>query len=156
MQDSPYADSRLASITLNDKDLDKNVPSKESRCAMMTAVAVPVLETKEDAWKAWLLECTGPRREEFDRFNERMGLTLHRAWLVQSLQGPLAVAVFDGPGAENFLQKMATSQEPFDRWFRERVAEFHAIDLSKPDMLSPGELFLDWQARRHAFAEITE
>lgn len=121
---------------------------------MMNAIAVPVLESKVDAWKAWVLECMGPRREEFDRFNERMGLTLHRAWLMQSLQGPLTVVVFDGPGAENFLQKMATSQEPFDRWFRERVSEFHAIDFTRPNILTPAELFLDWEARRYAFAEI--
>ena len=38
---------------------------------MMNAIAVPVLESKVDAWKAWVLECTGPRREEFDRFDER-------------------------------------------------------------------------------------
>jgi hypothetical protein len=122
---------------------------------MMNAIAVPVLESKVDAWKAWARECTGPRREDFDRFNERMGLTLHRAWLMQTRQGPLAIVVTDGPGAENFLQKMATSREPFDRWFRERVSEYHAIDFSRPAMLTPAELFLDWQAPRYAFAEIT-
>ena len=123
---------------------------------MMNAIAVPVLETKVDEWRAWVLECTGPRRVEFDRFNERMGLTLHRAWLMQTLQGPLAIVVFDGPGADNFLQKMATSQEPFDRWFRGRISEYHAIDFSRPNILNPAELFLDWQAPRYAFAEISE
>jgi hypothetical protein len=122
---------------------------------MMNAITVPVLESKVDAWKAWVRDCTGPRREEFNRFNERMGLTLHRAWLMQSLQGPLAIVVFDGPGAGSFLQKMATSREPFDRWFRERVSEYHALDFSRPDILTAAELFLDWQAPRYAFAEIS-
>ncbi len=121
---------------------------------MMNAIAVPVLETKVDQWKAWVQECMGPRREEFDDFNERMGLTLHRAWLMQSRQGPQVIVLFDGPGANNFLQKMATSQTPFDRWFRERVSAIHDIDLSTPDILGPAELFLDWQAPRYAFAEI--
>ena len=122
---------------------------------MMTAIAVAVLESKVDAWKAWVLQCMGPRREEFDRFNERMRLTVHRAWLMQSRQGPLAIVVFDGPGAEGFLQKMATFEEPFDRWFREHICEYHGIDFTKPDMLTPAELFLDWQASRYAFAEIS-
>ncbi len=121
---------------------------------MMNAIAIPVLETKVGQWKAWIQECLGPRREEFDDFNERMGLTLHRAWLMQSRQGPQVIVLFDGPGADNFLQKMATSQAPFDRWFRERVSAIHDIDLSTPDILSPAELFLDWQAPRYAFAEI--
>jgi len=117
---------------------------------MMNAIAVPLLEAKVEAWKAWVLECLGPRREEFDDFNERMGLTLHRAWLMPSRQGPLVAVVFDGPGAESFLPKMAVSQEPFDRWFRERVSEFHGIDFSKSDALLPSELFIDWQAPRYA------
>ncbi len=121
---------------------------------MMNAIAVPVLEAKVDAWKAWVQECMGPQREEFDDFNVRMGLTLHRAWLMQSRQGPQMIVVFDGPGADSFLQKMSTSQEPFDRWFRERISEYHGIDFSRPDILSPAELFLDWQAPRYAFAEI--
>ena len=122
---------------------------------MMNAIAVPLLEAKVEAWKGWVSECMGPRREEFDDFNERMGLTLHRAWLMQTLQGPQAIVVFDGPGVQNFLQKMMTSPEPFDKWFRERVAEFHAIDFTKPNILTPAELFLDWQAHRYAFAEIS-
>jgi hypothetical protein len=121
---------------------------------MMNAIAVPVLETKVDHWKAWILECMGPRREEFDDFNMRMGLTLHRAWLMQSRQGPQVIVIFDGPGAESFLQKISTSQKPFDRWFRERVSQVHDIDFSTPNVLSPADLFLDWQARRSAFAEI--
>ena len=117
---------------------------------MMNAIAVAVLENKVEAWKAWILDCLGPRRQEFDDFNERMGLTLHRAWLMQSRQGPVAIVVFDGPGAEGFLEKMATSREPFDRWFRERVSEFHGIDFSAPGTLAPGQMFLDWQAPRYA------
>jgi hypothetical protein len=73
---------------------------------------------------------------------------------MQTLQGPLAIVLFDGPGAGDFLQKMATSQEPFDRWFRARITEYHGIDFTKPNILTPAELFLDWQAPHYAFAEI--
>jgi hypothetical protein len=30
------------------------------------------------------------------------------------------------------LQGLATSQEPFDVWFRERVKDFTGLDLSQP------------------------
>ncbi len=75
---------------------------------------------------------------------------------MQSRQEPQAIVVLDGPGAGSFPQKMAISQGPCDRGFRERVSEFHGIDFSRPDILSPAELFMDWQARRYTFAEITE
>ena len=45
----------------------------------MMAIGVPVVEDKIDAWKAWMTEeCLGSRKEEFEQFNERMGLTTHR------------------------------------------------------------------------------
>lgn len=113
----------------------------------MYAITVPVKPEKVGAWKAWIRECTGPRKDEFEDFNERMELTLHRAWLIEGREGPNVVVVFDGPGAEDFLQRMATSEEPFDKWFRERVIEYHKdIDFSKPDAMAKSELCLDWHA----------
>jgi hypothetical protein len=117
----------------------------------MTAIAVPLLKDKTEAWKSWINEeCLGSRKEEFDEFNERMGLTLHRAWLSESPHGPLAIVLFDGPGAETFLQKLATSQEPFDTWFRERVEELHDFDFSQLREMKTSELVLDWRAPSYA------
>lgn len=117
----------------------------------MTAIAVPLLENKIDAWKAWLTdECLGSRKEEFDEFNERMGLTLHRAWLSDSPHGPVAIVVYEGPGADTFLQKLASSSEPFDQWFRERVEEFHGCDFSELGEMKKSELCLDWRAPSYA------
>ena len=81
----------------------------------MTAIAVSLIEEKIDGWRGWMDDCLGPRREEFDAFNERMGLTMHRAWLSEGPHGPMAVVVFEGPGAKTFLQKLGTSKEPFDK-----------------------------------------
>lgn len=116
----------------------------------MYAIAVPVIGNKVGAWKAWIRECSGPRREEFEALNERMELTLHRAWLTEGREGPLAIVVFDGPGAETFVQKLATSKEPFDKWFWQRVREYHAIDLSNPSALPKSEICLNWQAPTYA------
>ncbi len=116
----------------------------------MYAIAAPLIREKVGAWKAWLRECTSSRREEFETFNERMGLTLHRAWLAEGPEGPLAIVVFDGPGAETYLGKLATSKEPFDKWFRERASEYHGVDLSKPNVIAKSEMCLDWHVPSYA------
>jgi hypothetical protein len=116
----------------------------------MKAMVVPLKRNKVEAWKAWIRECQGPRKEEFDSFNERMGLTLHRAWLTQGPRGPLVMVVLDGPGADNFMQRMATSHEPFDVWFRERVSEIHGVDFSQAGVVPPSDLFMDWHAPTYA------
>jgi hypothetical protein len=120
----------------------------------MLAMAVPLITNKVEAWKAWIRECMGPRREEFDEFNERMGLTIHRVWLEQSPQGPLVVVVLDGPGAKDFMQKIAKSKESFDRWFREHISEYHGIDFSKPNAVQPPELLMDYYVP--SYAEVGE
>jgi hypothetical protein len=116
----------------------------------MYATAVPLLPDKVDAWKSWIRECTESRREEWDEFNERMELTLHRVWLMEGPEGPLAVVVWDGPGAENFLQRVAKSKEPFDKWFREHITEYHGVDFSKLDAVPVSEMYVDWRAPTYA------
>ena len=120
----------------------------------MLAMAVPLIPNKVEAWKAWIRECMGPRKEEFEEFNERMGLTTHRAWLEQSPQGPMAVVVLDGPGSKDFMQKLAKSKESFDRWFREHISECHGIDFTKPNAVQPPELLMDYYVP--SYAEVGE
>jgi hypothetical protein len=119
----------------------------------MYAIAVPLIAGKVEAWKTWIHECQGPLREEFESFNERMELTLHRAWLVKSPQQPQVIVVYDGAGAKKFLRKLAASQEPFDKWFRARITEYHGLDFSKLDALPPTEIFLDYSAPVYAGIE---
>jgi hypothetical protein len=118
----------------------------------MKAVVIPLPSKNVEAWKSWARECQGPRREEFDDFNERMGLTLHRAWLTQGPQGHAIIVVLDGPGAEDYQQRMGSSQEPFDRWFRENASDLLEVDLSQGSEVPSAELFLDWRAPKYAEA----
>jgi hypothetical protein len=117
----------------------------------MFAMAVPLMPGKVEAWKAWVHECQGPLHEEFENFNERMELTLYQAWLMKSPE-PQIVVVIDGPGAKNFLRKLASAREPFAKWFRSRITEFHGIDFSKLDALPPSKIFMDYRAPTYAAA----
>jgi hypothetical protein len=119
----------------------------------MNVIAVPLIENKVQAWKAWTRECQGRRREEFEAFNERMELTLHRAWLTKGREQPLVIVVYDGPGADTFLEKLAKSNEPFDKWFRERISEYHGIDFSKPVVAPSAELCVNWSVPNYAEVE---
>jgi len=102
------------------------------------AFAVPIKSGKEETWKSWAAETNGARKAEFDEMNERMGLTTHAAWLQQNPDGSqLAVVVVDGPGASEFLGKLATSDHEFDTWFRTNVEDIHPMDFSAPPPPAP-------------------
>jgi hypothetical protein len=99
----------------------------------MGAIAVPIQPGKLDAWEAFMDELNGPRRGEFGDMNQRFGLTGHRAWLQQTPDGhQMVIAVHDGPGADAFMGKLASSENGFDIWFRDRLEEAHGLDLSGP------------------------
>ena len=104
----------------------------------MEAFAVPIKPGKEETWKSWVAEMKGARKAGFDEMNERMGLTTHAAWLQENPDGSqLAVVVLDGPGASEFLGKLATSDHEFDTSFRTSVEDIHPMDFSAPPPPAP-------------------
>ena len=99
----------------------------------MGAMAAPIAPGKLEDWEAWVGELNGSRKAEFDDMNKRFDVTDHRAWLQQSLDGQnTVVAVWDGPGGDDFLSNVMTSDHEFDTWFREKVSDIHGIDLAAP------------------------
>ena len=103
------------------------------------AFAAPLLPGKTDAWWQWITEMKGARSAELAEMNTRHGLTRHAAWLEQTPQGDLVVVVYEGPGADEFLPKMAASDHEFDMWFRTNVEDLHGIDFSNlPPLPEPG------------------
>jgi len=110
----------------------------------MAAFAIPVVPSRIEAWKQWTRELQTTRKAEFEEFNRRMGLSKHKSWLMQTPQGPLAVVLHEGSGEATFLSKLATSDNPFDVWFRNSISDFHGVDLTKPMPAMP-EPFLTWE-----------
>lgn len=107
---------------------------------------------KEEEWWRWVRDCNGPRREEFENFNDRMEITFHETWLVKSPQQSQVITVVDGPGAKDFLQRMANSREPFDKWMRERATECLGIDFSNLNKMPTAESVLEYRAPTYAGA----
>lgn len=97
----------------------------------MQAFAVPIKPDKVETWKAWCGEMTGPRKDDFEDLNRRYGLTTHAAFHEPLPDGNhLAVIVLDGPGADSFMEKLATSENETDAWFRSSIEDVHPMDFS--------------------------
>ncbi len=108
----------------------------------MEAMAVPIKPGKIEAWETWTAELNGPRKAEFDEMNQRHGVTTHAAWHQVNPDGShLAIIFLDGPGASEFIGKMASSDHEFDTWFRSHVEDVHPMDFSGPPPPAP-ERFL--------------
>ena len=95
------------------------------------ALALPCLPGGADKLRSLAEECRGPRRQEFEEFHHRVGLT-DEGWYLQSTpQGELFILTLEGDpmGA---VAKLAASRHPFDSWFKERAKEIHGVDFNQP------------------------
>jgi Family of unknown function (DUF6176) len=105
------------------------------------AFCAPIIPGKEETDRKGFEEILGARREEFDASRRRAGITREMVWHQETPDGTVAVVYLEADDIPASMQAIATSDDPFDQWFRELLKEVHGMDLSEGG--SPPELVLD-------------
>jgi hypothetical protein len=95
------------------------------------AFMAPVVPGKEDLDHSTLEEVQGDRRPEYEASRKRMGITREAVWHQETPDGTVAIVYIEADDVGAAMQGVATSQEPFDVWFRERLNEIHGFDLAE-------------------------
>jgi hypothetical protein len=97
------------------------------------AFMTPVKAGKAAAWKSYVKEMTTTRKAELQASRKKIGMTQEKVWLQQTPMGDFAVVYWEAPDIEKALHHFMTSQEPFDKWFRDKIlVEVHGLDLNAP------------------------
>jgi len=108
------------------------------------AFAAPLLPGKTDADREALHSCaSGERKADHAASRERHGITKEAVWLQQTPGGDFAVVYLEADDLEAAFGGLASSQEPFDQWFREHVKNVHGMDLAEG--FPPPEQLIDFQ-----------
>jgi hypothetical protein len=109
------------------------------------AFAAPLLPGKTDADRAALQSCaSGDRRAEHEASRKRAGITRESVWIQSTPAGDVAVVLLEAPDIQAAMGAMATSDEPFDQWFRQHILDVHGMDLTEES--APPEQVLDYRA----------
>jgi hypothetical protein len=109
------------------------------------AFAAPLLPGKTEADREALASfATGDRRDEHRASRERAGITREAVWIQSTPDGDIGVVVVEAPDIEAAMGTLATSDEPFDKWFREHIRDVHGMDLTEG--FPPPEQVLDYRA----------
>ena len=104
----------------------------------------PVITGKMDLWKNYITEMNGPRNHERKESRKKAGLTVERVWLQHTPMGDFAVVYWEAKDISKVFEVLMKSDEPFDKWFREKVlVEVHGMDFSKP--MPMNEIMLDFK-----------
>lgn len=108
------------------------------------AFAVPVLPGQEEADRRFIADIQGPRRAEYEATWRRFGVRAERIWHQVTPQGTLAVVYLELDDPAQLFGGLATSDDPFVVWFREKILAIHGLDLSQPQVGPPNELMHEW------------
>lgn len=118
---------------------------RDAGSVVAIAFTQPILPGKLAAYRQFNADLADARREEHAASRQRLGVTSEMAWYQQTPAGDFEVVYFEVRDFQHFFLSLATSNEPFDRWFRERVLDIHGVDLSQPPGTMPEQVFA-WHA----------
>jgi hypothetical protein len=109
------------------------------------AMTTPIPPERFASWRAAVAEMAGSRRAEFAAARRRQGIDRQIVWVQQTPEGPREILLMETADPARAFREMATSQDPFDVWFRQVLADTFGIDLTQPTGPPPEQIF-EWSA----------
>ena len=105
----------------------------------------PLKPGKTETDRSAMISCwRGERQADYERSRQRLGITREAVFYQSTPTGDVAVVYMEADDMDAALKAMATSDDPFDRWFRDHVREAHGINLE--DGFPPPEQVMDFRA----------
>ena len=123
------------------------IPAMAGRASVL---AWDVPAGREEPWRRFLQELSGPRHEEYAESRRRLGVSAEFVWFVTNSSGGGSAIVYletEDPGwtIERALRDLAASDTPFDSWYGTQMRELFGCDLGQPPRLPGGELLFAWR-----------
>jgi dTDP-4-dehydrorhamnose 3,5-epimerase len=91
---------------------------------------MPILPGKTDDARAFLRELEGPRKGEFDQSERRIGISKELWYLASLPSGDQLVGYMEANNFGQAVEQFSASQDPFDLWFKKRMADVTGMDLN--------------------------
>jgi hypothetical protein len=108
--------------------------------------ALPILPGQAPAARAFQQELMEVRGADYAASERAIGIT-KELWFVQATpNGDLFVAYMESADFGRALALFAQSREPFDVWFKERLAAVTGVDLNEPPPGPLSELVSHYEA----------
>ncbi len=100
---------------------------------------------REEPWRRFLQELSGPRHEEYAQSRRRLGVSAESVWLAPKPSGGgVAVIYLEAEDPEWVLRELAASDTPFDSWYGTQMRRLSGLDLARLPRVAPGELLFTW------------
>jgi hypothetical protein len=106
---------------------------------------LPLLPGKTETDRSVMRSCwQGERKASHQSARERLGITRESVWIQDTPGGDVVVVYMEADDVQAAIEGMASSEEPFDRFFRNHLRDVHGLDLANG--FTPPEQVLDFNA----------
>jgi hypothetical protein len=92
----------------------------------------PILPGRGEVAREFLAELETGRKADYARSGTKLGLTKALWFLVDGAGGAQLVVYLESADVEFAVDALVRSRDPFDRWFKTRLAEATGFDLNDP------------------------
>jgi hypothetical protein len=100
---------------------------------------------REEPWRRFLQELSGPRYKEYAQTRRRLGVSAESVWLAPKPSGGgVAVVYLEAEDPEWVLRELAASEAPFDSWYGREMRRLFDFDLARLPRVTDGELLFAW------------
>ena len=104
-------------------------------------LVMPILPGKTADARAFLRDLDGSRKGEFDQSERRIGITKELWYLASLPTGDQLVGYMEAANFGQAVAQFSASKDPFDLWFKRRMADVTGVDLNNiPPGFAPPEL----------------
>jgi hypothetical protein len=113
-----------------------------------TVIAVaPILPGKTEAWRRFMQEMSGARRQAYQASRRRLGIQAEQAWIRETRRWAIGIIIIETASLAEAMAALATSDDPFDCWFREQLLALQGLDLTRLDIPLQPELIFAWEEK---------
>jgi len=104
-------------------------------------LVLPILPGHTADARAFMRELDGPRKRDFDVSERRIGITKELWYLATTPSGDQLVGYMESDDFGRAVGMFSASRDPFDLWFKGRMAAVTGVDLNNlPADFAPPEL----------------
>jgi hypothetical protein len=111
-------------------------------------LVLPVQQGHSDDAREFMRELEASRKPDYARSEQRIGITKEVWFLAAAPGGDALVAYMETGDFANALVLFSRSEDEFDMWFKQRLAECTGVDLNDPPAMSLPELLSSYSAEQ--------
>ena len=101
----------------------------------------PIKSGKVEAWRRFCQELSGSRLQAYEASRRRLGISLERMALVDTIFGATAETTFEARDVAQAFGQIIASDLAFERWYRERILDLHGVNLAGYEQLTGMPVF---------------